>query len=93
MEGDFKSRIGTFFIVLGLGLLIIFIASAFSGQMQLKYFLYSALAFAFGSFLRRRIQHTDSGRFGSLRRLREQARKRREAGEQGQGEQKGGKKE
>lgn len=70
MVNNLLHRIGTFFIWIGLGLLVLFLASIFSGVMQLQYFFLSAGAFFLGTILRRRLPHQPSGRFGSLNRLR-----------------------
>ena len=63
-------RIGTFFMWIGVGFLLLFLASIFSGGLQLEYFFLSAGAFFLGTVLRRRRQSTPSGRFGSFNRLR-----------------------
>ena len=75
MENNFLPRIGTFLIVIGLGLLVLFIGSVFSSAAQLSYFLLSAAAFFLGTVLRRRATHQPSGRFGSINRLRGRNRK------------------
>jgi len=75
MENNLLPRIGTFFIVIGLGLLVLFIGSIFSGGMQLSFFLLSTVAFFMGTVLRRRAVHPPSGRFGGINRIRGRNRK------------------
>ncbi len=82
MEGGFSPRIGTFFILLGLGFLIVFISSAYSGDLRLGYFVLSAAAFGLGAILRRGSRRSESGRFGAINKLREQNRIRKEESRQ-----------
>jgi len=70
MANNLLPRIGTFFMWIGLGLLVLFLASIFSGGLQLQYFFLSAGAFFLGTALRRRRLHQPSGRFGGINRLR-----------------------
>jgi hypothetical protein len=78
MENNLIPRIGTFFILIGLGLLILFIGSAFSGSVHIGYFFLSAIAFFFGTIFRRRGTRPQSGRFGTINTYREKNRQRRE---------------
>jgi membrane protein implicated in regulation of membrane protease activity len=70
MENNILPRIGTFLIVIGVGLLILFIGSVFSSDFQLSLFLFSGLAFFLGTLLRKRAPRRQSGRFGGINRLR-----------------------
>jgi membrane protein implicated in regulation of membrane protease activity len=70
MANNLLPRIGTFFMWIGLGLLVLFLASIFSGGLQLQYFFLSAGAFFLGTVLRRRRLRQPSGRFSSINRLR-----------------------
>jgi hypothetical protein len=78
------SRIGTFFILVGLILLLIFIASiAGQGENKAKYLLLSVAALSLGFLLNRRSSSSaPSARFSGMRQLREQDKKRREEREQ-----------
>ncbi len=78
MEGGFAPRIGTFLILIGLGLLVIFIGSAFTSNLNIGYFVLSAIAFGLGAYLRRGSSRRESGRFNSIRKIREQSRIKKE---------------
>ena len=76
---EFVIRIGTFFIVIGVGLLILFIASDLANQPDFDYFFLSMISIGFGWLLRRRKPPPPSaGRFSMFRKAREGAQKRRE---------------
>jgi hypothetical protein len=71
-------RIGTFFSLVGWGLMILFIGSELSHEANFNYFFLSLLTLFIGHLFRRRATHHESGRFGVIRRAREQSRLRRE---------------
>jgi len=75
MEHNLLPRIGTFLILISLGLLVLFLGSVFSGGMLMRYFLLSVVTFFLGTLLRRHAPHNDSGRFGSIRQMRGKNRK------------------
>ena len=79
MMGEFISRIGLFLILLGMGILILFIASEGAGAANFDYLFWSLLAIIVGFFIRRR---RESGappeRFSLLRRFRNRTRGRKE---------------
>ncbi len=76
---EFVVRIGTFFIVIGAGILILFIASDFAKQPNFDYFFLSMLIIGFGWLLRRRKPPPpSSGRFSIFRRMREGKKSREE---------------
>ena len=79
MLSEFVSRIGAFFILLGTGILILFIASEGAGAANFDYLFWALLAIIIGFFIRRR---RDTGapaeRFSLLRRLRDKDRGRKE---------------
>jgi hypothetical protein len=65
-------RIGTFFLVIGVGIFILFIASDYAAQTNFDYLFWSVLAVTVGIMLRRRRPpRPPSGRFGYVRKLRE----------------------
>ncbi len=69
---EFIIRIGTFFIVIGIGILILFIASDFANKPDFDYFFLSMLVIGLGWLLRRRKPPPpSSGRFSTFRRMRE----------------------
>jgi hypothetical protein len=71
-------RVGTFFILVGLALLVLFVGSAMSRDINVIYLLLSIVALLLGYHFRRSNQPSDSGRFGSIRRASERNRQRRE---------------
>ena len=75
---DLIPRIGTFLILVGCGLMILFVGSAFSQEANYNYFFLS-LAVLFVAYLfRRRAQPRESSRFSAIRRAREKKHQRRE---------------
>ena len=75
---DMLPRIGTFFILIGLGLLTLFVVSAMGNEINVIYLLSSMAALFLGYFFRRRAQPGESGRFGTIRQASERSRQRRE---------------
>jgi len=68
MINEFLIRVGTFLILLGLGMLILFIASDYAQQANFDYLFWAVLAVTVGFMLRRRkTPPPPSGRFESLR--------------------------
>jgi hypothetical protein len=71
-------RIGTFFILIGLGVFILFVASDSAGQTNFDYLFWAILCVVLGIFLRRNKDPAQpSGRFGLFRRFQDQDRDRR----------------
>jgi hypothetical protein len=71
MQGEFISRIGTFFLLLGAGIFILFIASEFSGNANFDYLFWSVLCVTIGFIMRRRKPpKPPSDRFNYVRSLR-----------------------
>jgi hypothetical protein len=71
-------RIGSFFILIGLGLLTLFVISVWGNETNGMYLLFSLPALFLGFIFRRKAPPTESGRFGSIRRASEYNRRRRE---------------
>jgi hypothetical protein len=65
------ARIGTFFILVGIGLLILFLLSEAAQQVTLEYFCGSIVLLVLGFIFRGQFKRPppSSGRFGLLRRL------------------------
>ncbi len=80
MGDNLVTRIGTFFILVGLGLLLIFIGSIISQDVHGIYLLLSFTALVVGFLCRRNRPGPQSGRFGTIRRVGERNRQRREDG-------------
>ena len=72
MFKEFIIRIGTFFLLIGSGIFILFIASDYAGKTNFDYLFWAVLSVTVGIMLRRRkAPPPPSGRFSYVRRLRE----------------------
>lgn len=70
MFSEFIVRLGTFLILIGIGIIILFAASDYSGQPNFDYLFWAVLSLTLGMVLRgRKAPVPPSGRFGSLRKL------------------------
>ena len=73
MWNEFIIRIGTFFVLIGAGIFILFIASEAAGKINFDYLCAAVLCVTIGIlFGRRRPPKPPSGRFSYVRRLRSQ---------------------
>ena len=70
-------RLGTFLILVGLALLILFIGSYMSKDINLNFLGGSAVALVLGFLLQKNREPTDSGRFRTVRKASERGRQRR----------------
>ena len=78
-QKEFVPRIGTFLILLGIFFFIFFLASDFADQLDFDWLFLGLLFAAIGFFFRRRASPPPSaGRFGMIRKMREDAKKRKE---------------
>lgn len=69
MFNEFIIRVGTFLVLVGIGMLILFVASNSANQANFDYLFWAVLAVTVGLMLRRRkAPAPPSGRFESLRR-------------------------
>jgi MYXO-CTERM domain-containing protein len=76
---QFVARLGTFFILLGIFFLIMFIASDAAKQPNFDYLLFGLVGLGFGLVFRRRASPpSPSGRFGWYKNLREKSKQRKE---------------
>lgn len=69
MEDDLRPRVGTFFIIIGIGLLALFIGSDMAKQVYFGYFIGALACLGLGAFLRV-ISSREKGpsqRFGAIR--------------------------
>lgn len=66
------SRIGTFFLIVGIGLFLLFLLSESSGNTMFEYFCGSTLLITLGFLFRAQYKKAGpaSGRFGVFKRLR-----------------------
>jgi hypothetical protein len=78
MENNLIPRLGTFFILIGLGLLILFVGSAVSRDVHYSYFFLALGTLALGSLFRSKAPRKESSRFASVRKAQERTRQRRE---------------
>ena len=74
---EFLHRIGTFFLLLGIGLLVLFMASEAAKQVAFEYFCWSLILMIFGFIFRGQFKRkmTPSGRFSLVKRLMPKAKK------------------
>lgn len=71
MTNEFVVRMGTFFVLIGVGIFILFIASEFSGNANFDYLFWSVLCVAVGFMMRRRKPpKPPTDRFSYVRKLR-----------------------
>ncbi|HTP01628.1 MAG TPA: hypothetical protein VMJ64_09655 [Anaerolineales bacterium] len=71
MNREFIARIGTFSLVIGVWIFVLFVASEFSGDANFDYLFWAVLAVSVGLIMRRRREprpHTE--RFSYVRKLR-----------------------
>ena len=79
MFREFLVRIGTFFILIGIGILVLFIASDSAGAANFDYLFWGVSCMMVGWFLRKRREPpAPADRFGLLRGLRRGGRDRKE---------------
>jgi hypothetical protein len=77
---DLIARIGVFFLVTGAFLFILFVSSDVAKKPDFDYLFLALLALGLGWFFgRRKPAPPAAGRFGMIRKAREDAKKRREA--------------
>lgn len=78
-DESFIARIGTFFVVMGIGSLILFVASDFAQKTDFDFLFVAMLLIGLGWLCRRRKPPPPSaGRFSGIRKIQEDAKKRRE---------------
>jgi hypothetical protein len=78
MDGS-VARVGTFLLLVGGGLMVLFIGSEFSQEPDFNYFFLSLAAFFLGIFLRQRGRApSENQRFQAYRKMQSANRQRRE---------------
>ncbi len=82
MGNNIAPRIGTFFILIGLGLLILFAGSVLGKDPRYGYLLLSAVALFIGFLFRRGAPRPEPTRFSGIRKASQRSRQRREEREQ-----------
>lgn len=79
MVEEFIIRVGTFFIVVGVGIFILFVASDYANMTNFDYLFWAVLSITVGILLRRRKPPPPpSGRFSLLHKMRERSEKHQE---------------
>ena len=81
MEEDLRPRVGTFFIIIGIGLLALFIASDMAKQVNFCYFGIAVGSLGFGAYLRivSNRERPPSQRFGAIRSYKAKRQQEKEA--------------
>ena len=78
-QREFVPRIGTFLILLGIFSLVFFLASDFANQPEFDWLFIGMVLVGIGFLFRRRATPPPpAGRFGMVRKIREDAKKRKE---------------
>jgi hypothetical protein len=76
---EFIIRIGTFFLLIGTFLFIMFLGSDMANKTNFDYFFLALGVILVGWMMRKKkAPPPPSGRFGSIRKMREEAKKRQE---------------
>ena len=82
MGNNIAPRVGTFFILIGLGLLILFVGSALGKDSRYSYLLLSAAALFLGFLFHRAAPRPEPTRFSGIRKASQRSRQRREERQQ-----------
>ena len=77
MNIPFLPRLGTFFILVGCGLLVLFTGSVFAREFNLLYLLFAAASLLLGFSFRRVLPPPEPTRFSAIRRLSQRSSQRR----------------
>jgi len=81
MDNDdpFEVRVGMFFLVMGSGAFILFVASDLADKVDFDYLFIATLLIGIGwMFRRKKAPPPSAGRFAALRKAREDAKKKKE---------------
>jgi hypothetical protein len=80
MDKNILPRIGTFFILIGCGFLILFVGSILAAEFNISilYLFFAAAAMFIGFLLRRTAPRPEPTRFSSIRKASQRSRQRRE---------------
>jgi len=78
MNKSILPRVGTFFILVGCGLLILFIGSVIASALSLRYLVLAAVALFLGFLFRSTAPRPEPTRFSGIRKARQRSREHRE---------------
>jgi hypothetical protein len=78
MDNHLLSRLGTFFLLMGFGFIILFIGSVFARELNLVLLLFSAIALFLGFKFHRSAPRHESSRFSGIRKASQRSRQNRE---------------
>jgi cytochrome c biogenesis protein CcdA len=78
MKYSMLFRLGTFFILIGCGLLVLFTGSIFAREFNILYLIFTAAALFLGLLFHRAAPRTEPTRFSSIRKANQRSRQRRE---------------
>jgi uncharacterized membrane protein len=78
MNNHLFPRLGTFFILIGFGLLILFIGSILAKEINILYLFFAVAALFIGSILHRAAPRPEPTRFSSIRKVHQRSIQRRE---------------
>jgi len=75
---ELKLRVGTFFFLVGIGMLLLFVGSVMAHEINLLFLPLGFIALFIGFMLWRKKPTVESTRFAYLRKVNEQSRQRRQ---------------
>jgi fatty acid desaturase len=78
MNQNFLSRIGTFFLLIGFGLLIIFVGSIFAKEINLVYLMAAGIVLFLGYIFHHAAPRPEPRRFSAIRNARRRSQQKRE---------------
>ena len=78
MNNNILPRLGTFFILVGCGFLILFTGSILAREFSILYLLFAAAALFLGFVFHRAVPRTEPTRFSGVRKVSQSSRQRRE---------------
>jgi len=78
MNNSILPRLGTFFILVGGGLLILFTSSVFAREFNILYLLLAIAVLFLGFILHRAAPRPEPSRFAGIRKVSQRSRQRRE---------------
>jgi hypothetical protein len=76
---DYRPRVSIFFILMGLGLLTVFLLSILGREIKIVYLLLAGASLFLGYVIRPKKAPVEPTRFGTIRRMNERSRQRRQA--------------